>query len=83
VTFKAMAKVALAKVFVDLFSLHENFYGFYLVISALNLFKMFAFSFSFVLLQKGFDGAANALIPVMRSVFFRMSVLFKKPLENS
>ncbi len=63
------AKVALTKVFVDLFDLHDNFYGFYVIISILNIFKMFAFSLSFILLQKGFDGAANALVmPTKRAI---------------
>lgn len=73
------AKIALTKVFVDLFDLNDNFYGFYIVISVLNLFKMFAFSLSFVLLQKGFDGAANALIPLARATLFKGGVFLKKP----
>lgn len=60
-------KVALAKMFVDLFDLKNNFYGFYIVIFALNMFKLFAFSFSFVLLQKGFDGTADFLKPIAKN----------------
>ncbi len=55
------AKIALAKVFVNLIELQDSFYIFYCVIFALNLFKMFGFSVSFVLLQKGLDGTATLL----------------------
>lgn len=65
-------KVALAKTFVDLFKLKDNFYGFYIVIFALNMFKLFVFSFSFVLLQKGFDGTANFLTPILKSFGIRI-----------
>ncbi len=61
-------KIALAKQLVSLFDLQNNFYGFYVIIFALNMFKLFAFSFSFVLLQKGLEGAANRLTPIAKGV---------------
>lgn len=76
------AKVALTKVLVSLFSLEDNFYGFYMIISVLNLFKMIAFSFSFVLLQKGFDGAATALTPVINSSFVKGRLQADKLLDQ-
>ena len=78
-------KVALAKMFVDLFKLKDNFYGFYIVIFALNVFKLFAFSFSFVLLQKGFDGTANFLMPILKrfGVYIEKTVNFLIPILKS
>ncbi|MBW6452501.1 MAG: hypothetical protein K0A92_01810 [Methyloprofundus sp.] len=66
-------KVAFAKMFVDLFDLKDNFYGFYIVIFALNMFKLSAFSFSFVLLQKGFDGTAKLLLPIGKNSISRVA----------
>lgn len=57
-------KIAFAKELVSSFELQDNFYGFYVIIFALNMFKLFAFSLSFVLLQKGLEGAASRLTPV-------------------
>lgn len=74
-------KIALAKLFIDLFNLKDNFYGFYIIIFALNAFKLFAFSFSFVLLQKGFDGVANLALPYIKIVIERAKKL-KSPLND-
>lgn len=70
-------KIALAKKFVELFNLKDNFYGFYLTILALNTFKLFAFSFSFVLLQRGFDRAATALVPFVTTTLAKPTELFR------
>lgn len=58
-------KIAMAKMFVELFEIEDNFYGFYIVILFLNMLKLFAFSISFVILQRGFDGTANKLQPIV------------------
>lgn len=58
-------KIALAKMFIDLFGLNNNFYGFYIVIFILNTFKFLAFSVSLVLLQKGLHGFAIILQPIL------------------
>lgn len=78
-------KVALAKMFVDLFRLNDNFYGFYVVIFTLNMFKLFAFSFSFVMLQRGFDAIADLLVPHVKKVIFdlaKLSASFSKMLSK-
>lgn len=58
-------KIALAKMFIDLFGINNNFYGFYTVIFVLNAFKFIAFSVSLVLLQKGLHGFAIVLQPTL------------------
>jgi len=67
-------KIALTKMFVELFNLQNNFYGFYIVIFFLNMLKLFAFSFSFVVLQRGFDGTANLLMPIVKKWGGRLEV---------
>ncbi|HAG52689.1 MAG TPA: hypothetical protein DCL21_02770 [Alphaproteobacteria bacterium] len=47
-----LVKVAIAKMFIEIFGVANNFYGFYIVIFILNSFKFFVFSLSFFLLQK-------------------------------
>ena len=67
-------KIALTKMFVELFDLQNNFYGFYIVIFFLNMLKLFAFSLSFVVLQRGFDGTANLLMPIVKKCGRRLEV---------
>lgn len=79
-------KIALAKMFVDLFNLKDNFYGFYIITFALNAFKLFAFSFSFVLLQKGFDGTASFFLPHIKTVIDKTNKMkepFNRHLSNT
>lgn len=73
-----LVKVAMTKMFIDLFGVSNNFYGFYIVIFILNSFKFFAFSLSFVLLQKGFYGIAVKISPYMNNFMNKLSVLITK-----
>lgn len=54
------------------------FYVFYLFVFILNMFKLFAFSLSFVLLQKGLEKSARKSIPYIQRNTRRVKILIEK-----
>lgn len=75
-------KIALTNMFVEHFNLKNNFYGFYITIFFLNMFKFFGFSISFVLLQRGFDGAANFLLPFVKKSIEYIKIFISSASQN-